>query len=93
MHTQLNKKNMTTKNSFIIGAKYNASQNISRLALGNGHTPLFYEGLVYQGYNDETNDYIFDYNGVTKWFDVDFVNNGKAEDNSIVIAYSKNLNN
>ena len=77
---------MTIKNSFIIGAKYNASQNISRLSLDNGYRRLSYKGLVYQDYNYETNEYLFDYKGEEIWFDGDFVNNGKAEDNSIIIS-------
>lgn len=74
------------KNQFTIGATYNAAQNISRLSLSNGNTPLFYQGLVYVGFDSATFEHEFTYNGESKWFDDDFVNNGKSEDNSMIIA-------
>ena len=78
------------KNLFDIGAKYNASQNISRLALSNGHTPLFYQGLVYINFNLETSEHMFEYEGELKWFDDDYINNGKSEDNSMIFAEINN---
>ena len=80
------------KNSFNVGAKYNAAQNISRLALANNHAPLFYQGLVYQGFEKMENgliEHVFDYEGETKWFDDDTINNGQSEDNSMVFGEMK----
>ena len=77
------------KNSFIIGAKYNASQNISRLSLAKGNVPLFYQGLVYKGFDPETSEHLFEYQNETKWFDDDFINNGKVEDNSMIFSESE----
>ncbi len=73
-------------NSFTVGARYNASQNISRAALSKGHVPLFYQGLTYQGFNIETKEHLFEYEGEKKWFDDEFINNGKSEDNSMVFG-------
>lgn len=74
------------KNLFSIGAKYNASQNISRLLLSTGHTPLFYSGLIYEGFDAKTNEHFFDYEGERKWFDDDLINTGKSEDNSMIFG-------
>jgi hypothetical protein len=74
------------KNSFKLGAEYSASQNISRLSLSNNNIPLFYEGLIYLGFDSKTSEHIFEYEGETKWFDDDFINNGKSEDNSMVFG-------
>lgn len=79
------------KNLFTVGAKYNASQNISRLSLSNGNTPLFYQGLIYLSFDSETSEHLFKYEGETKWFDDDFINNGKSEDNSMVFSEIKSL--
>lgn len=73
-------------NTFTIGSKYNASQNTSQLSLGNGNTPLFYQGLTYQGFDADTNEHCFDYEGELKWFDDEFINNGRSEDNSMIFA-------
>lgn len=78
------------KNTFEVGGIYSAAQNISRLALANGHVPLFYQGLVYTGFEvEEGTDNIlhnFAYEGEIRSFDDDFINNGRAEDNGIVIG-------
>ena len=76
-------------NLFTLGAKYNASQNISRLSLSNGNTPLFFQGLIYLSFDSETSEHLFEYEGETKWFDDYFINNGKVEDNSMIFAEIK----
>lgn len=76
---------MTT---FIVGQFYNCSQNISRLALTKGHTPLFYSGLKYLGF-EKVNGVIehqFEYEGESKFFDDENINTGKSEDNSLVFS-------
>ena len=77
------------KNLFNVGAKYNAAQNISRLALANNHAPLFYKGLVYEGFEKDGNgliEHVFTYEGEKKWFDDDSINTGQSEDNSMVFG-------
>jgi hypothetical protein len=80
------------KNTFFLETKYVASQNISRLALQKGYVPLFYQGLIYKGFDAETSEHIFNYEGKTLWFDDDFINNGKSEDNSMIFAEYKLIN-
>ena len=76
-------------NIFIVGAKYNASQNISKKFLSEGHVPLFYQGLIYIKFDPIHFEHQFEYEGETKWFDDDFINNGKSGDNSMVFAEVK----
>lgn len=77
------------ENRFTVGRKYNASQNISRLALGNGNVPLFYQGLIYQGFDGQSGEHCFSYEGELKYFDDEFINNGRSEDNSMVFGEIK----
>jgi len=76
---------MTKK--FIVGEKYNATQNISFSALSNGYKPFYYSNIIYMGSSD-----LFEHwfkNGDNDiFFDEDLINNGKAYDNSVVIAKS-----
>jgi hypothetical protein len=74
------------RNAFAIGIKYSASQKISRRALSEGHAPLFYQELTYLGFDVKTKEHQFDFEGETKWFDDDCINNGKSEDNSMVFG-------
>lgn len=76
-------------NSFTVGAKYNASQNLSRLALSKGCVPVFYQGLIYISFDAETSEHLFIYEGEPKWFDDQFINNGKSEDNSMVFGKAR----
>jgi hypothetical protein len=79
------------RNTFIPGKSYNAAQNISRLALANNHTPLFYQGLVYVGSESTEGDveHEFTYEGKSQWFEDSFINNGKVEDNGWIFAEQK----
>ena len=76
------------KNKFERFERYNAAQNISIESLGVGHAPLYYKGLVYIEFNNDSKEHLFMYNGEPKWFDDDFVNNGKSQDNSMLIVES-----
>ena len=78
------------KNTFNPDSRYAAAQNISRLALGNGHAPLYYENLIYIVSDYTTNEHCFSYNGEAKWFDDDNINTGNSEDNSLIIAELNN---
>lgn len=82
--------NTTQLNTFEVGQTYNAAQKISRFALSNGHAPLYYSGLIYIGYDTETKEHMFDYEGETKWFDDEFINNKYSEDNSMTIIINSN---
>jgi hypothetical protein len=76
------------KNTFEIGKTYQAVQKMSRLALAKGHCPLYYDKLVYVGFEhiDGVIEHSFTYEGELRRFDDEFVNNNRSEDNSITIG-------
>lgn len=77
------------KNVFISGEAYNAAQKINPMSLANNNTPLFYNGLVFVATSKDENGFIeheFIYEGESRYFDDDFVNNDKPCDNSMIIV-------
>lgn len=84
---------MKAKNKFEVGVKYSASQNLSRLALENGIKPTYFDSIIYvkSKIDMDTIEHEFkNKEGVKIYLDDNFINNGKTEDNSLIVAKLKN---